>query len=247
MCKSRVLTIARDSYKWQKFRVFRSKSVSHLCHFVERWEKIWSKSWYEWLLEQGSGHIKFEFSSLGMKITQLSNSLCSQTICLIETPFIGNFYGVGKANWLAKKLFSWRIFIYIFYFAESKSNTRAVNSTRTDINEVIEPRSFRPSSRAIYGHRWSIATPIGSCSKASLLPKRRLKKNLFKNFCCIFCQASVLWIVFFWSCCTYFFKLFAFCKNYSAVYFYFVFYYRIFLKWQILQKIFENDIINFFL
>ena len=51
---------------------FLTKSVSHLCHFVERWEKIWSKSWYHMTsrdLSQGSGHRKFELSSLGIKIT----------------------------------------------------------------------------------------------------------------------------------------------------------------------------------
>ena len=30
--------------KVTKSEFFLTKSVSHLCHFVERWEKVWSKS-----------------------------------------------------------------------------------------------------------------------------------------------------------------------------------------------------------
>ena len=57
--------------KNDKIWSFLRKSLSHLCHFVKRWEKIWSKSWYHMAsrdLSQGSGHRKFELSSLGMKM-----------------------------------------------------------------------------------------------------------------------------------------------------------------------------------
>ena len=63
--------------------------MSHLCHFVELWEKIWWKSWYHMAsrdLSEDSGHIKFELSSLGMTITHCPTRVSLPKLVILSKP-----------------------------------------------------------------------------------------------------------------------------------------------------------------